>query len=64
MRSPLYSKEERRGGNGTSKHCRRRHLEKGKKDYQEEAPKRTVGKKERKTREVEKGKLETRSLKK
>ena len=41
-------------------HCRRRYLDK----VEEEAQKRKVGKKEKKTREVEKGTLETRSLKK
>ena len=50
---------ERKGRNGVSKNCRRRYLDVVEEDYQEEAQKRQVGKKERKTREVEKGKLET-----
>ena len=54
----------RRGRNGTSKNCRRRYHDIVEEGYQEEAWKRKVGKRERKTKEVEKHESETRSLKK
>ena len=51
----LLSKEERKGRNGTSKNCRRRYLDTAEEDYQEEALKREVGKKEKKAKKVNKG---------
>ena len=52
----VTSKEERRDRNGTSKNCRRRYLDTAEEDYQEEARKRKVGKKEKKAKEANKDK--------
>ena len=48
-------KEERKGRNGTNKNCRRRYLDTAEEDYQEEARKRKVGKKEKKAKKANKG---------
>ena len=53
-------KAERKYRNGPSKNCRRRYLDTVEEDYLEEARKRKAGKKEKKTKEAEKGKGVTR----
>ena len=50
----------RKGRNGTSKNCRRRYLDTAEEDYQEEARKRKVGKKEKKTKKANKGRRKMR----
>ena len=52
----VQSKEERKDWTGTSKNCRRRFLDIVEEDYQEEERKRKVGKREKKAKELEKGK--------
>ena len=54
----------RKGRNGTSKNCRRRFLDTAEEDYQEDARKRKVGKKEKKAKKANKGSRNMRKSKK
>ena len=60
----MWSEEERNGRNGTSKNCRRRYLDTAEEDYQEEARKRKVGKKEKKAKKANKRRRKMRKSKK